>query len=505
MQSRMTSWGGLWGSLSLMVALLVSGCGSSTSPSGPVVDAGTQVDAGTDAGTTGDAGVADAGTVDSGVPEGAPCEKTQGVCAGAKRAWVDGAYEPVCTARSYGADYEASEMRCDGLDNDCDGVTDPTTWADAAPLQWAPDDRWADSLPVEGGFLFVSSNGLSAIEMLRLDASLTLKGSATLPLSPAPIRVSRTQLLRTARGPALFSIVVYSEPSYFTRGSLVQLDELGAPVGESVVLFEGPYTWANGHVAPSLDGERLAVIWTWELAGAREVQGMTVDPAGQVLAAPRVLHRSDSLDLSAAEVLALGDGGFLVKANENKAGSFDDTRVWLQRYDRELLSVGDERILTVKYAAAPRLMLTAPLEEGGAGEPTLLYREPNGLTPQFFQVRSLFNQGMAESLTATKQSQTALFGATMTSRGLQLAWLSMLFVPNPGGDAAFGVEGRLWGRSPTGVVKDWTPGTASIPMNGTASWVRLHELAGHQLGALTMTATDTPRTYTLRSLRYCAP
>ncbi|QAT83580.1 hypothetical protein EJ065_1994 [Corallococcus coralloides] len=77
-------------------------------------------------------------------------------------------------------------------------------------------------------------------------------------------------------------------------------------------------------------------------------------------------------------------------------------------------------------------------------------------------MRSLFDQGKAESLTATARSQT-------------------------------------------GAVTDWTPGAASMPMNGTASWVRLHELAGPQLGALTMTATDTPRAYTLRSLRYCAP
>ena len=375
-------------------------------------------------------------------------------------------------------------------------------------MQWAPDDKWTDSMPVEGGFLFVSSDGLAALQLLRFDASLTLQGSATLPLSPTPIRVSGAQLVRTSRGPALFYAVVYSEPDYHTQVHFLQLDEQGAPIGspEGIILLDGKYTWVNVHVAPSLDGERLAVVWAWELAGAREVQGMTLDPAGQVLASSRVLHRSDALDLSDAEVLALGDGGFLVKVNENKAGSFDDTRVWLQRFDRDLNLVGQERVLTVKYSSLPRMMLTAPVEEGGTGEPTLLYREQHGLTPRFLQMRALFNDGTAEVLTATKQSQTPLFGATMTSRGLQLAWISMLFVSNPppGGDASFSVEGRLWGRSPSGAVSDWTPGTASIPMHVASSWVRLHELPGHRMGALMMTATDTPRTYTLRSLRYCA-
>ncbi|MBN8231283.1 hypothetical protein JYK02_27585 [Corallococcus macrosporus] len=490
---------------SLVLALVLVGCGSSTSPSEPERDAGTQVDAGTSV----DAGVTDdAGTPDSGIAEGLPCEKTQGVCAGAKRAWVDGAYEAVCTARSYGADYEAAETRCDNLDNDCDGVADPTTWTDAAPMQWAPNEKWADSLPVEGGFLFVSSDGLGSIQVLRLDASLRLQGSVALPLSPAPIRVTGAQLVRTSRGVALFYATVYPEPAYHSQVHFVPLDEQGAPIGppEGLVVIEGPYSWVTVHVAPSLDGERLAVLWAWELGGAREVHGMTVDPAGQVLAAARVLHTSDPLTLSEAEVLALGDGGFLVKANENKQGSFDDTRVWLRRFDRDLLPVGDERILTVKYGALPRMLLTAPLEEGGTGEPTLIYREPNGFNPRFLQVRSLFNQGTAEPLVATTRSQTSLFGATMTSRGLQLAWLSMLFVsdPPPGGDGSFAVEGRLWGRSPTGSVTDWTPGAAPIPLHVTASWVRLHELPGGQMGALMMTATDTPRTYTLRSLRYCA-
>lgn len=500
MQSQM-KW---WGSVSLVAALWLVGCGSSTSPSGPGVDAGTTVDAGTDAGVTDDAGTPDSGVI----PEGPPCEKTQGVCAGAKHAWVDGAFEPVCTARSYGADYEATETRCDGLDNDCDGVTDPATWADAAPMQWAPNDKWADSMPVAGGFLFVSSDGITTLQLLRFDSALTLKGTVDLPLAPTTNRVTAAQLVHTARGPALFYIgVKYSPPTFLTQAHLVQLDEQGAPLDspEGVVLFEGPYSWANAHVAPSLDGERLAVVWTWELAGAREVQGMTVDVSGQVLASPRVLHTSDSLDLSDVEVLALGDGGFLVKANENKAGSSDDTRTWLRLHDRELLPVGEARVLTVKYSTLPRMLLTAPTEEGGVGEPTLLYREPTGINPQFMQLRSIFNQGLPERLTYMTLSQNVLFGATMASRGLQLAWISMRFksIP-PGGDSSFAVEGRLWGRSPTGVVKDWTPGDPAIPMHAASGWVRLHDLPGHQMGALMLSATDTPRTYTLRSLRYCA-
>ncbi len=62
------------------------------------------------------------GFVDNDLPE-LPCAKTKGVCAGSVKLCVDDAWAP-CDATQYGDDYQADEVTCDLLDNDCDGATD---------------------------------------------------------------------------------------------------------------------------------------------------------------------------------------------------------------------------------------------------------------------------------------------------------------------------------------------------------------------------------------------
>jgi beta propeller repeat protein len=52
------------------------------------------------------------------------CALTEGVCAGATARCGGDAGFLECDGTDYGADYEADETSCDGLDNDCDGSTD---------------------------------------------------------------------------------------------------------------------------------------------------------------------------------------------------------------------------------------------------------------------------------------------------------------------------------------------------------------------------------------------
>lgn len=64
------------------------------------------------------------GMTDEGIVSSTPCALTAGVCANTFASCRNGNIESTCTSASYGPNFEAAESLCDGLDNDCDGVTD---------------------------------------------------------------------------------------------------------------------------------------------------------------------------------------------------------------------------------------------------------------------------------------------------------------------------------------------------------------------------------------------
>ncbi len=87
--------------------------------------------------------------------DAAPCALTQGVCAGTRRTCVDGVLEQACTAANYGPRYEPRERRCDGLDNDCNGVVDAAN-PESLWLSDTPGPIATKVIPFGEGFLAVT-------------------------------------------------------------------------------------------------------------------------------------------------------------------------------------------------------------------------------------------------------------------------------------------------------------------------------------------------------------
>jgi hypothetical protein len=483
-------------------------------------DAGRR-DAGTDGGSGADGGDAGTGGTDGGTQGPAACERTAGVCAGAARAQVDGGYEPVCTVLSYGSDYEQVETRCDGLDNDCDGVADPTHWSRVTELAAPVHGGGASSLRVDGGVLVaVASDSANEARILRLDTRLMPQGTSSVPLERTDgglEYVRRVTLLHTTRGPALH-YVMRRDTEGPSQTYMAPLDEMGAPAPlpdggtGSMRVLEEPAGGVGHDVEASPDGTRLLFVWgvglRWQ--GFQQVMGLLTDAEGQVIAGPKELFRAtvQGRELFISDVLFLRNGEAAVAAQEelDRSTLYEDL-VRIHRFDSRLDPVGRETSFRAWSGTQARLVDMGPEVGDPLVSPLLVMRQPAQDSTYFKlqTVSGLFEGGSTPRTwvettrwEAVEDREIPWFDVSVGESGLRFAWLAKRYNPRDGTHS-----GRFWTWEEGGTARDRTPGPERLPLHNYAQWVLREELGGGQQGALLMTSSASR--HSLEAVRYCAP
>lgn len=497
--------------------------GGTRGDAGPGDDGGTRGDAGPgeDGGSGGDGGgqPPDSGVTEDGGVSPLACEKTRGVCAGAKRAWVDGAFEPVCTARSYGADYEESESRCDGLDNDCDGVTDPAQSSRVTKLGAPLIQAYVSSLRTEQGVFVAVAGTQGHVRVLRLGADLSVQGTSSVPYPrtlPDEGRgtLLKAQLVQTKEGLALFQAV---QVSGACRLALSPLDDLGAPIpgedgkGLEYHILDFPEPVWRYRVATSPSDDRVLVLFApnYQQGVPQHVKGLVADARGQVLTAPKILFTSAEGDTpNLGSVLWLRNGEVLVAMDDEKPSLAGNT-VRLRRFDVNLDPVGVERTFEMPSEPQPLLVDLGAARGGPVESPALVMRSRKApaWTQEIQVVHDLFNGGLPMTRSEGPTGSVSWYGALADEGVLRLAWISEFKdhqAPPPGGDDWLGWNGRLWTQDEGHAAVDRTPGPAYLPLHRYAQWVLVEKLEPKRVGALYMTTTPEEGS-SLDGVRYCVP
>lgn len=244
-----------------------------------------------------DAGFEDGGSADGGFDAGpcppVPCELTLGVCAGKIHACIDGGLEPVCSNATYGAEYEALETSCDGVDNDCDGVVDVSRPVELGAERSSFGSTW------KIGSEYVLASGVGDKIVLDYYSShLAPTRTLQLPAHDGYSRGSRFGVrLAEVGSNQVVGWTQYVSDGGPNVGVLARIDldggssfpplTDGGSAGYRVVELGAGWSRLNV-LAAANDGSCLLVGWPDQCSGAL-LRGMTLTPNGEVIVGPREL------------------------------------------------------------------------------------------------------------------------------------------------------------------------------------------------------------------------
>ena len=214
------------------------------------------------------------------------CELSSGVCGGARRVCLAGNGEAPCTAASYGPSYEVSESSCDNLDNDCDGRVDVSKEASLLITPNAPSKHISLAASSQGGSAAVY------VDQRRAAARVFFRRfDGALRAVGNEFELSDSNATSTDR-PSLvrlgadYAVVWIETVAGTTRIMLARVANSGT-IAWSRAVISGVSLFNDPRVATNADGASdIAVVW---IGSDLALRGSTTSAGGTEVIAPRTL------------------------------------------------------------------------------------------------------------------------------------------------------------------------------------------------------------------------
>ncbi len=193
------------------------------------------------------------GVADNDLSDQPVCPLRLGVCAGTAQVCASGAYQGFCDATTYGPNFQTVESKCDGLDNDCDGITDGTATVPLLSNVVAYDLEEVDSGYVVAAYQFFIGDGGYGLMLMQLDPYLH-QTAPPLFVPGSPSGDSQYVKATSYQGVAY---VTYANPNDDSDVNLLALDPDGGLRSFKTVSPSG----LNGPLTVGVDGTRVAVVY----------------------------------------------------------------------------------------------------------------------------------------------------------------------------------------------------------------------------------------------------
>lgn len=240
---------------------------------------------------------------DAGELRAGPCDLQLGICAASARVCAAGQFESTCTAASYGPAFEPVELRCDGIDNDCNDEIDSSRAVKLAP---GPSGH-AGIAAVDGGYfaLYVEElDGGSRLIHRRFSADFTPMTAPLVINAPGAASVRSPVIVPIGNAGEVMASWVEDLPNGTTRLMLTRVDPNGGTfisgsAGQALPVVSRS-TVPVGDIALAVDRNGVQALIAW----------VEKTDAGQKLYG--VVHSTDGLTATQPETVLVespNDGG----------------------------------------------------------------------------------------------------------------------------------------------------------------------------------------------------